>query len=307
MYKTTIYLLVLSLFLLTACNRKTSPEQTTIRVAVLRGPTAIAFASWLNKPPVIDGRKVEVTIIDSPEQMQAILISHKAEIAALPMISAANLYNKKIKYRVAGCPVWGNLYLAESSRTLSTGHSLYVFGAGTTPDILTRYFCEKNGLLYQYNYTYPTVREIVQGIYAGKINRAVLAEPYLSMVLQKDSTFTIIADLNSPDGNTTGFPQTAILYHPSIDALRESIDCELAASAQFANEYPDETIRILEQKEIFPAGVLTPGSIQRCNIRYLTTREIEDDTREFLQLIYQYEPRAIGGQLPEESFFKENR
>lgn len=96
MYKTTIYLLVLSLFLLTACNRKTSPEQTTIRVAVLRGPTAIAFASWLNKPPVIDGRKVEVTIIDSPEQMQAILISHKAEIAALPMISAANLYNKKL-------------------------------------------------------------------------------------------------------------------------------------------------------------------------------------------------------------------
>lgn len=307
MYKTTIYLLILSLFLFIACNRKTSPEQSTIRVAVLRGPTAIVFASWMNEAPIIEGRKVEITIVDSPEQMQAILISGKAEIAALPMITAANLYNKGVKYRVAGCPVWGNLYLVESSRTLPGDSSLYLFGAGTTPDILTRYFCREKGISYQYNYTYPTVREIVQGIYAGKINRAVLAEPYLSMVLQKDTTFTILADLNSPTGKKTGFPQTAILYHPSIKVPEDSINYQLTIAALHATQHPEETIRILEEKEIFPSGILTSESIQRCNIHYLTTREIEREIRLFLELIYQYEPRAIGGHIPENSFFKENK
>ena len=66
-----------------------------IRVSVLRGPSAIAFAHWMKETPVIDGKPLSVRIIDSPDLMQATLIKGEADIAVLPMISAVNLYNKR--------------------------------------------------------------------------------------------------------------------------------------------------------------------------------------------------------------------
>ena len=86
-----------------------------IRVSVLRGPSAIAFAHWMKETPVIDGKPLSVRIIDSPDLMQATLIKGEADIAVLPMISAVNLYNKGIRYHLAGCPIWGTLYLAGRS------------------------------------------------------------------------------------------------------------------------------------------------------------------------------------------------
>ena len=81
-----------------------------LHVAVLRGPSVIAFAKMMEDSPEIEGKRLSVDIVDSPELMQALLIKGKADLAALPMINAANLYNKGLKYSLLGCPVWGNLY-----------------------------------------------------------------------------------------------------------------------------------------------------------------------------------------------------
>ena len=95
----------------------------TIHVFVLRGPSAIAFAQWMTETPVIDGKPLSVRIIDSPDLMQAALIKGEADIVVLPMISAANLYNKGIQYHLAGCPIWGTLYLAGRSDQDVSGES----------------------------------------------------------------------------------------------------------------------------------------------------------------------------------------
>ena len=93
------------LFILCCCNSKPKTDAGMIRVSVLRGPSAIAFAHWMKETPVIDGKPLSVRIIDSPDLMQATLIKGEADIAVLPMISAVNLYNKGIRYHLAGCPM----------------------------------------------------------------------------------------------------------------------------------------------------------------------------------------------------------
>ena len=103
------------LFILCCCNSKPKTDAGMIRVSVLRGPSAIAFAHWMKETPVIDGKPLSVRIIDSPDLMQATLIKGEADIAVLPMISAVNLYNKGIRYHLAGCPIWGTLYLVGRS------------------------------------------------------------------------------------------------------------------------------------------------------------------------------------------------
>ena len=139
------YIFLLFILCCSGC-RHAQTEDTVIKVSVLRGPSVIAFADWLENPPIIDNKKVQVKVVDSPDLAQALLIKQETDIAVLPMINAANLYNKGIKIKLAGCPIWGTLYLVE--KTPLKEPALYVFGNGTTPDILTRYYLGRQRLDY---------------------------------------------------------------------------------------------------------------------------------------------------------------
>lgn len=285
------------ILLLTGCQSSSDKE---IRAVVLRGPSVMAFAQWLEQPPVIGGKRVAVTVAESPDIARAALIKGEAEIAVLPTISAANLYNKGVRLEMAGCPIWGTLYLV--GRTGSNDSTIHIFGRGTTPDILTRHYLSNKGQQPPLNYVFQTAGEITQGLMAKKINRAVVSEPFLSIALRKDTTLRIIADLNMTETSGMGFAQTAIVITPGLSASRDTLDSLLAESCRFANERPEETIRILEDKKLFAPGMLTPEAIRRCRLDYKSSQEAQAEIDTFLRLIFQYEPKAIGGQLPDARF-----
>ena len=70
-------------------------------------------------------------------------------------------------------------------------------------------------------------------ILAGKVNRAVLGEPFLSIALRKDSSLRITADLNHlTDSDTLGFAQTAVVYTPTMEKYRIAFEDALRASCQ---------------------------------------------------------------------------
>jgi NitT/TauT family transport system substrate-binding protein len=287
--------------------RPAKKDNQVINVAVLRGPTAIAFAQWMEEPLVIGGKRIVIRTIDTPDLMQAALIGRRTDIAVLPMINAANLYNKGVHYLLAGCPVWGTLYMVEKAGIRPDDHSLYIFGAGANPDIITRYYLEQKGLTYSFDYSFSSAREVMQALYMGKAARAILGEPFLSTALQRDSTLRIIADLNNPANASSGFAQTAVLYAPSLKEYRHLLDSLLSLSCRFANEHPREVIRILEAKNIFSAGALTAESIKRCQINYLTADRAKESIRSFLQVMYNYEPKSIGGKLPDDGFITDGK
>lgn len=285
------------ILLLTGCQSSSDKE---IRAVVLRGPSVMAFAQWLEQPPVIEGKRVAVTVAESPDIVQAALIKGEADIAVLPTISAANLYNKGVRLEMTGCPIWGTLYLV--GRTGSNDSTIHIFGRGTTPDILTRHYLSNKGQQPPLNYVFQTAGEITQGLMAKKINRAVVSEPFLSIALRKDTTLRIIADLNRTETSEMGFAQTAIVLTPDMSALRDTLNSLLAESCRFANERPEETIRILEDKKLFAPGMLTPEAIRRCRLDYKSSQEAQAEIDTFLRLIFQYEPKAIGGKLPDARF-----
>lgn len=299
----TKYMYILLWALLLSCTG-TAKKDDVVRVSILRGPTAIAFARWLENPPALDGKKLQVKIIDSPDLVQAKLIKKETDIAVIPMINAANLYNKGIRYIVAGCPIWGTLYMVEKTTIDKADNSLYIFGAGTTPEILTRYYLDRHKLTYRLNYSFATAAEITQGLHIGKIDRAVLGEPFLTPALRRDTALRIVADLNNPVDGFSGYPQTAVLLAPALEKYRHGLDSLIDASCRFAAEKPLEAIRILEAHKVFAGRMLTPESIERCKIRYASSAEAEASIRRFLQLIYSYEPKAVGGKLPDKNFIK---
>ena len=79
------YIFLLFILCCSGC-RHAQTEDTVIKVSVLRGPSVIAFADWLENPPIIDNKKVQVKVVDSPDLAQALLIKQETDIAVLPMI-----------------------------------------------------------------------------------------------------------------------------------------------------------------------------------------------------------------------------
>lgn len=308
-----ILIQLLALLLLASCSgaKKTSD---TIHISILRGPSAIALAKLSDKPSCIGGRSIIVDIADSPEIIQAQIIKGEADVAVLPMVSAANLYNKGLSYKILGCPIWGTLFLVgpkdiQNSLQLK-GKTIHLFGAGTTPDIITQYFLMQKGLKkgdISFNYTLGTPREILQALLAHKIETAIISEPFLSIALQKDSTLHIIADMNRPDNLQAGFAQTAIIISREMEPFRPMLDSLMRNSCNYAVSSPDSAIQIVERNHIFAPGMLSAESVGRCMISYRSGHEIKDDIFRFLNIMYQYEPKSIGMKLPDSSFIPDTR
>lgn len=277
-------------------------DVSTKRVALLRGPSVIALADWLVNPPQIGGQKVSVQVFDAPDRVQAALIKGEADVAMLPMISAANLYNKGVALQLLGCPIWGTLYVVER-QPIAANTPLHLFGSGTTPDILVHHYLKQQKLDYPLNYTLRSAQEVTEGLLAGRVDRAVLGEPFLSLVLRKDSSLHIVADLNrlSPQ-DSIGFAQTAIVCTPEAESYRQELYAALRRSCAETNTNPELAIQRLEEQQLFAPGALTAESVRRCRIDFREGTEVASSIEAFLRLIYSYEPRALGGKLPDAGF-----
>lgn len=125
----------------------------------------------------------------------------------------------------------------------------------------------------------------------------------MSMALKKDSTVRLVADLNRPDPDAQGFAQTAIVLSERGMQMQPALDSLLRASCRFAVEQPDQAIRILEEKGIFAKGMLTESSIHRCRIDYVPACRAKEAVQNLLTIILAYEPKALGGKLPDDTFF----
>lgn len=291
-------LALLLCFCLLACQG-TQKRTDEVRVLALRGPSAIALAGWMESPPVVDGRTFIVRIADSPDQVVAAMVKGEADITLLPMINAANLHAKGVAYRLAGCPIWGNLFWVGRA----SARQIHVFGSGSTPDILTRYHLEQQQLPYTLNYSLGTASEVVRALLAGNAEAAVLPEPFVSMVMQRDTSLHLLADLNRQDTTSGGFAETAIMVNKNLKMEKDTLEGLLSASALFAQTQPERVIAVLQEQRVFAEGMLTTEAVGRCRIKYRTATESRQQIHSFLEIINRYEPRAIGGKLPGDDFY----
>ncbi|MDY4846670.1 MAG: ABC transporter substrate-binding protein [Parabacteroides sp.] len=301
------WLLTALLIGLMGCSSSPTAEREKWRISLLRGPSAIAFAGWMEQQAQLAGKQLDIELIDSPQQMQAALIQQTSDIAVLPMVSAANLFNKGVRYELVGCPIWGTLYLVGRPTAWETEEpTIHLFGRGTTPDLLARHYLDQRGIRFTPNYSFATASEVAQGLQSGVVALAVLSEPYLSWVLRQDSTLQVLADLNQLDGaGEVAFAQTAILLRPGLPIQRQELDSLLEISCRFANQQPEAAIARLEERQFFPPHWMDRNSIQRCRITYRSAETASEEIRAFLELMLHYEPQAIGNRLPDAAFWGE--
>lgn len=290
--------------------KKAPSDASIIRMALLKGPSAIAFSGLLDSVYSVQGKKFETTLYDSPAKVQAMMMQKKVDVAVLPVSTAANLYNKDVDYFFLACPVWGNLFWI-SSRTGSVRKraSVSLFGRGTTPDILLKYLQATPALSevsdYVPDYTFSTPQDLLQALLSKQVTDIILPEPFVSLALKKDTALFVRYDL-AKEFDPSGFPQTAVVINSRIKqdkSLLSAIDSLLASSIKVSDPGNPETASRLIRHKLLPPGIDLKTLYDRCCIEYRSMSLVKAPADSLLRIFFRYYPKSVGEKLPDEKFY----
>lgn len=302
-------------------NHEEAPdEQVIAKIAGLKGPTSIGMIKMFEETPPL-GENIASTyqVAESPDILVARLLSKEVDFAALPTNVAAKLYNKGAGYDLAAVNIWGVLYVMTQEEDIKDwqdlkGKTVNSVAKGSTPDVVFRYLLEKNGLDPEVDvtldYTLGHV-ELAQSMAAGKVNIGVLPEPFVTTLGMKNEKAKIALNLQDEWkkalGTETSYPQTCIVVreefaqaHP--EAVARFLE-ELEKSIDWVNAHEAEAGVLVEKHEIGMTAKMAEAAIPRCNLRFEDAQQAKDVVDEYLNVLFDYSPKDVGGKLPDENFY----
>ena len=304
------------MILLVSCSGKPS-ESENITIATLKGPSSMGMI-WLIDSLQKSGSNIKVVIADEPIQVRKMMIDGTADFAILPTTMAAILYNKGLNYRLAAIPVWGTLYLFGTDQSIShwsdlKGKRVNVMAKGMTPDVVFRYLLEQNGLNpdkdLTLDYRFPTHIDLANAMAAGQAKLAVISEPLVSLVMDKNKEVFPVFDLNHEWEKVLNIPfaQTSLLiknsFAESNPQLVEQLINSYEYSTKWVNNNHDTAAKLIVEYNILQSFEVALSSIPRSNLKFVRSKYIKKDIEGFLRIFYNQNPDIIGGKIPDENFY----
>jgi NitT/TauT family transport system substrate-binding protein len=288
--------------------------QAPLRVGTLAGVSGLAMAKMVTDHNAAS--RYQFKVHKSPELLTANVIAGEVDLAALPVNSAALLYNKEVPIRLTAVIGWGVMYLVSGDRSLKSWSALkdkdiHVAGKGAVSDLLFRYLTIKNGLEAgrDFRIQYLAPAELAQFAAAGKARYAVLPEPWVTETLQRNPQLMVALDFQEEwkriERDRLTYPQTVLIASQSLlrndPSLVTAFEKELEAAIRWLNLNPRQG-GALAEKTIQVSAIAVEKGIKRCNLSYLRAADARSQIMTFLERLGTIAPEAIGGKLPDAGF-----
>lgn len=297
-------------------------EKVDINLAALSGPTALGMLDLLEKNDNGEAaNNYNVTIATAPDEVTGKIISGELDIAAVPTNVASTLYNKtEGQVQIAALNTMGVLYVLETGDTIQSvadlaGKTIYATGQGSTPEYALNLVLEKNGLTPGEDVEIVFAAdnaEIAPLLASGEAQVALLPQPFVTSVLTQNENVRVALDLteewdkavNGESGLTMG---CVVVRKEFAEQNKEALDRFLDEYKQSVETVTSEeglahAAELAEHYNIIKAAV-AEKAIPVCNIVFVEGDEMQQIAGGFLQVLYDANPQAVGGQLPNDDFY----
>ncbi|MGK0466455.1 ABC transporter substrate-binding protein [Clostridium sp.] len=319
--------LVLVLFIgvigFTGCAKEEIGKKAN--VVALKGPTGMGMVK-LMEDDELGKTKNDYTfsLSGAPDEVVGMITTGQVDIAAVPTNLAATLYKKtEGKVKIIANNTLGVLYIVTNGVEITKtsdlrGKKIYATGQGTTPEYVLNYVLEQNGLIVgkdvevEYRAEHSEVATLMA---AGEIEIALLPQPFVTSVLIQNKDVKIALDMTKEWENVSGENPSALVMGSIIvrtefleknKAVVDSFLKEYAASTEYVNNNVDESAALIEKFDIMksaPAKIAIPKS----SITYIGGSEMKSMTSGFLEVLFKANPKSVGGELPDEDFYYEDK
>ncbi len=310
--KRFLCLLLIMCMLLCGCNSVETDDSTRIRIGALTGPTAMGMAQLMKNT-----EDYEFTLSADPAAFVGALAKGEIDFAAVPANLASVIYNNTNgAVEVLAINTLGVLYIVERGDTVASladlaGKTLYATGAGAAPEYALRYLLTENGINpddIAIQWCADTT-EALSYISNDENAVAMLPQPFVTTAQMQVEDLRIALDLNAE--------------WEKLNSGSAMVTGVLVARREFVEEHPEKTEKLMKsyaesvdfvQNNLLDASRLigeldilkTPVAMEalpHCHIVFITGVEMKTAMKGYLQVLYDMNPAAVGGKLPESDFY----
>lgn len=326
-----LFVILLSLCMLAAlcagCGGTTTEEDaastfegTTIRLGGLKGPTSMGMVKLLADNDA--GETVntyEFTMAGSADELTPKLLQGELDILAVPVNLGSILYNNSEgAVQLLAVNTLGIIDIVEKGGDTITdweslrGQTIYATGKGSTPEYALNYLLEQNGLDPAADVTIEwksEPSEIVAQMAAQDHVIAMMPQPFVTVAQSKFADLKVALDLteewnaldNGSQLNTAGLVVRTEFAQENPEAVAAFLE-EYAASTAYVNENVQDAAQLVGQYEIVDAAI-AELAIPQCNIVCITGQEMKDSVEGYFQVLFDQNPKSVGGAMPGEDFY----
>ena len=319
-------------FSLTACGQKNDDAQdgqqtdeteftpASFSIAALKGPTAMGLVKLMQESEngETSGNDYTFTIAGSADEVTPALIKGELDMACVPANLAAVLYNKtEGALEVLAVNTLGVLYIVENGESVQSiadlkGRTIVAAGKGSTPEYVLRYLLAQNGIDPDNDVTIDWKSEhseCVAAMASGQAAIALLPQPFVTVAQSKIEGLRMALDLNAEwDAldNGSGLITGVIVARREVveenpAAVNEFLK-EYAASVDWVNANTADAAALIGEYGIVDAAV-AEKALPYCNIVCLTGADLLEALPGYLEVLYNADAAAVGGEMPDNSFY----
>ncbi len=308
---------VLAATLLVGCGG--APESAHIRIAGLKGPTTIGLVKVIEDAENDKTHNdYEFTVAGTADEITPLLLKGELDMAAVPANLASVLYNNSNgKIVTVAINTLGVVYIVEKGDTIADlsdlrGKTIYATGQGSTPEYALRYILKENGIDpdKDVNIQFKSQPdEVVALLKKSDSGIAMLPQPYVTVASNNVEGLEVKIDLNKEweKLETESMFLTGVMVarreflEENEEAVGEFLK-EYKASTEWVNANVDEAAALVEKVGIVKAPI-AKKAIPFCNITYIDGGKMQTALSGYLKVLYDMNPKAVGGKLPNEEFY----
>lgn len=311
-----ILLIAFSLVLCVGCNKDDElPEKTVARIAGMKGPTSIGLTKVMEDN---DG-SYEFTVEGTADAIVPKLVKGELDMAAVPANLASTLYNNtEGEIQILAVNTLGVLYIVSKGVEINSiedlkGKTVLATGKGTTPEYALRYILKENGIDPEADLTLDfksEATEVVAALKNSESGVAMLPQPYVTVAMSNVSGLEVALDLNAEWKKVS--PESAIVtgvlvvrksFAEENKELVKGFLSQYRSSVEYVNSEVAAAAELVAKHGIFDNAKVIEKAIPKCNITFISGEDMISPVNKYLGVLYEQNPKSVGGKLPNEDFF----
>lgn len=295
-------------------------ETVNVNVGAPDGLPAIAIAKLSQEnTKVKDGYEVKYTLEATSDALSTDVMKESLDIAIVPSNMASVAYNKTSNYQIAGTVGMGSFYLVSSDKDVNglnsslEGKEVGTIGKGLTPDITVQALLKEQKVdssSITFNYS-NEASDLVSLLASKKLTTGIVPEPALSGLLTKNPDLKVVCGVNDTwkevFKNQNGYPQSTLIVKSSFakenSEFVESFIKALEENIKYTNENPKEVGELAVKFGVNVKAPLLVKAIDRANLKFISINDSKDEYTAYYNSLYSFNPKVLGGKVPDENIY----
>lgn len=294
----------------------------SVRFMALSGPTGVGAAKLMadHDADPQNSAIASYEIVTDNTQVQSALINKDVDVAAIATNAAAALCAKTDGgIQVLAVNTLGVLYILEKGDTVHSmadlaGKTLYAPSntKGANPEHILNHLLQGSGVApADVTIEWLTPQEITAKMTSSDAGICMLPVPAATALLVKDSGVREAVSLSDAwqDLEGSSLPMGCVVARTEyieknageVDAFLSAYEASIDYISDPANSA--DAAALVAQYEFAPNDKVAAKAIPQCSLTFVAGQEMKTTLEDYYTILFQAEPKSIGGGLPYDSFY----